>query len=300
MRLFEGAYRYVGNILYRLYPLHFLMPDKMFLQCDWRKRKGYELDFSNLQTLNEKLQWIKVYDRNPLYSTLVDKYMVKDWFKLHYDEKFIIPTIATYNSPDEIDLSKLPEKFILKCNHDSGNYLICTDKDEFDMNKAKSIFTKALSTNWYMVAREWPYKGIKKRLIICEPLLQLKGGGIPNDYKLHYINGELQFVYVSFDRQGVNDRCTFDKDWNRLPFLWIPERTYREGMNTADVPRPKSFDLMKKYGSEIAKMFRYVRVDFYDVDGQLYFGEITLFHGSGYDEFFPKEYDYHYGKMLKL
>ena len=129
--------------------------------------------------------------------------------------------------------------------------------------------------------------------------MQTKSGKIPNDYKLHYINGELQFVYVSFDREGVNDRCTYDSNWNRLPFVWVPKDTYRPSMNTADVPCPESFDLMKKFGAEIAKNFKYVRVDFYDVDGKLYFGEITLYHGSGFDVFFPEKYDQIYGAKMK-
>ena len=129
-------------------------------------------------------------------------------------------------------------------------------------------------------------------------MLLTKEGKLPNDYKLHYINGKLQFIYVSFDRQGINDRCVYDENWNRLPFVWVPKQTYRENMNTAKVPCPATFDLMKKYGAEIAKDFKYVRVDFYDVDGILYFGEITLYHGSGYDSFFPEEYDEYFGKLI--
>ena len=121
---------------------------------------------------------------------------------------------------------------------------------------------------------------------------------VPNDYKLHFINGKLEFVYVSFDRFGINDRCTFDKDWNRLPFVWIPASSFRAGINTADVPKPESFELMKEFGSKIAKDIPYVRVDFFDVDGHLYFGEITLYHGSGYDKFFPDSYDEYYGNKL--
>ena len=169
-----------------------------------------------------------------------------------------------------------------------------------DLDEVKNKFRRALQRNWYYNGREWCYKNIQKRLIIQEPLLRTKQGKLPDDYKLHYINGKLEFVYVSYDRKGVNDRCVYDADWNRMPFVWVAPYQYRENLNTSDVKCPPTFDKMKEIGSKIAQMFKLVRVDFYDVDGRLYIGEITLYHGSGYDHFYPQEYDLIYGQKLKL
>lgn len=277
-----------------------MMSDSFYLKTQWRLFRGEKLNLDDPRTLNEKLHWLKLHDRKPIYTTLVDKVAVKEWVAKKYGLDIVIPTVAIFDSVDDIDLSKLPEKFILKCNHDSGSYAICDAKSSFDLDAAKRKLQLGLQTDFYYEGREWPYKNIAKRVVLCEKLLETKSGGIPNDYKLHFINGDLKFVYVSYDRQGVNDRCVYSPDWERLPFVWVNRCNYHDGMNTAVVPKPTSFERMLEIGADIAKMFKYVRVDFYDVDGKLYFGEITMFHGGGYDEFFPAKYDLIYGEMLKL
>lgn len=266
----------------------------------WFSHMGYKINLDSPRTLNEKLQWLKLHDHNPLYTTLVDKYTVKAWFAENFGNEYIIPTIALYKSSDDIVLEDLPQKFVLKCNHDSGSVILCDDKNKFDLEDAKKRLAKALENDWYLAGREWCYKNIKNRYIMVEPYLTDSNGKIPNDYKLHFINGKLAFIYVSYDRKGVNDRCVYDEKWNRLPFAWVLKSSYRENMNTSDVPCPKTLSKMVELGNKIASIFKYVRVDFYDVDGKLYFGEITLYHGSGYDTFFPKEYDEYFGNMLQL
>ena len=204
------------------------------------------------------------------------------------------------------DLSDIKEEnipdcdCILKANHDSGHYQIIRDKKKVNYPVLRENCRYWLSMNYYKESKEWQYKNISPRRIIIEKLLVTKEGKIPNDYKLHYINGELQFVYVSYDREGKNDRCTYDENWNRLPFVWIPPKSYRENINTSDVPCPPTFEKMKEFGARVAKLFKYVRVDFYDVDGKLYFGEITLHHGSGMDIFYPEKYDKIFGDKLRL
>lgn len=258
-------------------------------------------DLQNPQTLNEKIQWLKLYDRKPIYSMYADKYAVRQYIKENFGEEYLIPLLFETTDYKKVTLATIPDvPCIIKANHDSGHYRIVRDKSNIDINKLQEDCRYWLHLNHYEISREWQYNDINPRRIIIEKLLQTKDGKLPNDYKLHYINGELQFVYISYDREGINDRCMYDKDWNHLPFIWIPDETWTSQKNTTEVPKPLSFERMKEFGDKVAKNFKYVRVDFYDVDGQLYFGEITLHHGSGYDRFFPDEYDLIYGQKLNL
>jgi hypothetical protein len=156
-----------------------------------------------------------------------------------------------------------------------------------------------LNTNYYYQSQEWQYKDIKRRIVV-EKLLQTKSGMIPNDYKLHYFNGKLEFVYCSIGRETVNSRNIYDAEWNPMYFSWNLPYHVQQSCRGAEIPPPLSFDLMKKYGNQIAQDYDYVRVDFYDVDGQMFFGEVTFHHGGGFDRFEPDELDLKYGKKLCL
>lgn len=300
-------YNLFGAIVY-----YTLLRLKIFFSCEIfsakyvSKRKfekvfAKELNLENPKTLNEKMQWLKLYEKNDFTTALVDKYVVREYLKDKFGGEYLIPLLFQTTNYRDIIPQNVPDiPCIIKSNHNSGTYQIIRDKSKVDFCRLRVKCRFWLSYNYYNCSKEWQYKNIKPRRLIIEQLLETKEGKIPNDYKLHYIAGELQFVYVSFDREGVNDRCMYDKDWNRLPFVWVPANTYRSSMNTSVVPCPKSFEKMKEFGAIIAKDFKYVRVDFYDVDGRLYFGEITLHHGGGTDKFFPEEYDEIYGNKLNL
>lgn len=300
---------YLVNLEKTIESLKLKVSDKYTIEKQWLNIRGYELDWNNLKTLTEKMQWLKLHDHNPLYTTFVDKVKVKEWLKIHFGNSAIIPTYGVYKSANEIDFSILPNSFVLKCNHDSGSVYICYEKQSgiiydkhmqpLDFETVKKQLNKALEYNFYYRHREWAYKKVQPR-ILCEQLLRCQNGAIPNDYKLFYINGEFQFVYLSYARETVNDRCTFDKDWKRLPFVWVEKDVYKNGINTSSVECPNSLDTMIEYGEKIAKYFKFVRVDFYDVDGEMYFGEITPFHSAGFAQFFPEKYDYVYGDKLNL
>lgn len=296
-----GHYVYLAIRGLREVYVNCLHTDKQAIRKKFKKRVGENPDLDHPQTLNEKIQWLKLHDRKDLYTTLVDKFAVREYIAEKFGEEYLIPLYHRFLKAKELTPENITEvPCIIKTNHDSGTYRIIRDKTQVNWRSLRRDFSCNLLVNYYYFSQEWPYKNIKPRCIVVEKLLETKEGKIPNDYKLHYINGELQFIYVSYDREGVNDRCTYDKDWNRLPFLWIPKKSYREGMNTADVPKPKTLEKMIEFGNEVAKDFKYVRVDFYDVDGKLYFGEITLYHGSGMDVFFPEAYDLYYGNKLQL
>lgn len=283
------------------------MSDKFFLEVQGRLNMGYKLNLEMPHTFCEKINWLKLYERNPLYTVLVDKYRVKLWLQEHFCSDYIIPTLAVYETVDEINLDLLPDAFVIKCNHDSGSVYICHDKSSgiyydkymnaLTFNEVKSCLSKGLSHNFYFDNREWPYKNVSP-CIIVEKLLLQSDGTIPNDYKLFYINGEFEFTYVSYDREGVNDRCTYDKDWNRLPFVYVDH--YNEIMNTSDVPCPATYEQMLDFGKKISEYFKFVRVDLYDVDGKMYFGEVTPYHSAGYSKFYPEKYDAIYANKLKI
>lgn len=283
------------------------MSDRLYLATLGKMLKGEQFDIKHPKTMSEKLNWLKLHDRKPLYTTLVDKYRAKIWLAEHFGDEYIIPTLAVYQSADEIDIEALPNAFVVKCNHDSGNVFICHDKSSgiyYDkhmeprtLGEVKQALNEGLKKNFYWEAREWAYKNVKP-CIIVEKLLLKKDGSIPNDYKLFFINGEFQFTYVSFDREGVNDRCTYDEHWERMPFVYADH--YNEKINTSDVPRPMSYDQMLSLGKKIANHYKFVRIDFYDVDGKMYFGEVTQFHSGGFADFYPAEYDAIYAEKLKL
>lgn len=285
------------------------LPDKWFLIWQWLNVKQYKFNWKSPKTVNEKIMWLKLHDRNPLYTTLVDKNKVKQWISDNIGNEMLIKTYFVYDSIKDINLEALPNQFVLKCNHDSGNVFICYDKStgvfydkymkKHGFSYVKEHLAAGMRTNYFLNAREWPYKNVDRK-IIAEELILTKSGSLPNDYKLFYINGSFQFVYVSYDRAGANDRCTYGANWERLPFVWVEPDVYRENINTSDVPKPLSFPQMLSFSEKVAKYFKIVRIDLYDVDGKMYFGEITPFHSAGYASFFPNEYDMIYGDKIKL
>lgn len=287
------------------------LPSSIYLPIYWKERMPVwkSLDIQNPSALSEKQQWIKVHDHKQLYTLLADKNRSKFWLGERFGYSHIVENYACYKLSDSINLNNLPNQFVLKCNHDSGTVFICRDKSsgvfydkhmqEFSFGDVKRRLDDALHVNYYYEKREWCYKNIKP-CIIAEKLLVRKDGSLPNDYKLLFLDGVFQFVYVSFDREGVDDRCIFDREWRRLPFIWGDSHSFKDGINTSVVPKPLSFDEMLEYGSEIAKYYRCVRVDFFDVDGSLYFGEITQFHTAGFARFSPEEYDLIYGNKIDL
>lgn len=283
--------------------------DKYAVKRQWKLMRGTTLNLKKPKKLSEKIQWLKLYDRNPLYTTLVDKYRAKIWLEDKFGSEHIIPTLFVYQNVQEINIEDLPVAFVLKCNHDSGNVFMCHDKStgifidkhmhKYNFDEVRQKLNKGLQHNYWRNAMEWPYKNVKP-CVISEKLMIQKDGTLPNDYKLFYINGHFEFAYVSYDREGVNDRCMYDENWHRLPFVYVEEWVYNENLNTSDVPKPASFAEMLEYGCRIAQNFKFVRVDFYDVDGKMYFGEITPFHSGGNAVFFPEKYDLIYGEKLKL
>lgn len=272
-----------------------LVPDKQYIQYLWEQVMDYPLDLKNPRTFNEKLQWLKLYDRKPEYTTMVDKYRVKQWVADRIGEEYVIPTLAVYQSVDEIDLDKLPDQFVLKCNHDSGNVIICKDKTKFDLEVAKQKLATALRNDYYLRWREWPYKNVK-RCIIVEKYLKNEDSDDLTDYKMMVFNAKVKCIFTCTNRKigGGLNVTFFDTDWERLPF----ERKYPADFKP--IAKPASYPEMVEMAECLSEHLPFSRVDFYEVKGKPYFGEITLYPGAGFEPFNPKEWDATLGEWIEL
>jgi hypothetical protein len=297
---------YLGGSIFYLFLKSFylyrkILGDKRVTRKKYKKIYHREPNLDKPETLNEKILWLKLNDRRPIHTLCADKYTVRDYLKKKFGEKYLIPLLYVTDNWRDLTFDVIPdEKCIIKASHSQGDMLIVKDKSKVDIKKLRYDARIWLMRNLYYETQEWQYKNCKPRIII-EKLLQDKEGHIPNDYKLHYINGRLEFVYCSVGRETVNKRNIYDANWNPLYFSWVEPYKDVSSIRGEEIPAPQSFEEMKRIGTEIAKEFpQYVRVDFYDVDGKLYFGEITFHHGSGFDLFTPSHYDEDYGKLIKI
>lgn len=271
------------------------MSDEEYLSRKYQLYFGQKLDLQNPQTFNEKLQWLKLYNRKPEYTVMVDKYKVREYIAQELGEEYLIPLLGVWDNPDEIDFDVLPNQFVLKCNHNSGlGMCICKDKSELDISKVKVELRKGLKQDYYLTGREWPYKDVPRK-IIAEKYMEDVSGDL-KDYKFYCFNGEMKFVMINSDRNTSRPTRAdyFDRDFNWLDFTW--------GYSHAEVhpKKPEQFEKMVAIVEKLAKGLPHIRVDLYDCNGKIYFGELTFFDGSGFDKIEPLEWDYKIGKLLKL
>lgn len=270
------------------------LSDERFLKLRFKCTIGKELDLENPTSFNEKLQWIKLYDRRPLYNTLVDKYAVRQWITEKIGQEYLVPLLGRWDRVEDIDFDSLPNQFVLKCNHHSGGVVVCKDKASFNREQAKASLAAQLKKNLYWHGREWPYKDVKP-CIIAEQYLEDASGDLL-DYKFMCFNGQPKCSFICSDRfTGKGLHVTFfDLDWNVMPF----ERHYpsvKEGL-----PKPQQYEKMLELATILSKDIPFVRVDFYEVNGKIYFGEMTLFPGCGFEEFTPYSWDEKLGSWIQL
>lgn len=275
------------------------IPDDIYLKKEFKVRMGKELNLNNPQTFNEKIQWLKLYDRHPEYTMMVDKYAAKQYVASKIGDEYIIPTLGVWTKFDDIDFDKLPNKFVLKCTHDSGGLVICKDKSTLDIAAAKRKIEHCLKRKYYYIHREWPYKNVPPR-IIAEKYMTDNVNTSTNetlkDYKFYCFDGKVRFLMINSDRNFKTSTKAdyFDRDFNWLDFTWGYEHA-----NVRPV-KPDCFDEMIAISEKLSKGLPHVRVDLYECNGQIYFGELTFYDGSGFDKIEPIEWDYKIGKMLKL
>lgn len=274
-----------------------LFPDKLFLELKFRLMMGEKLDLKNPKTFNQKLQWLKLYNRKPEYTTMVDKYAVKEYVANIIGEEYIIPTLGVWNSIDEIDWDVLPSQFVLKTTHGGGgcDVIICKDKANFDRVAAKEKLSKSLKSDIYWKFREWPYKNVPKR-IIAEKFMTNNGKDL-EDYKIHCFNGEPMFVLVCSNRYGKGGMIDdfYSPKWELMDVR-------RPGRPNSDTPieKPKLLEQMLRLSCKLSRDIPFLRTDFYIIDNKIYFGELTFFPASGMSKFEPKKFDKTFGEYLSL
>lgn len=300
-RYLNALYKAITNKDYRFLILagqgfYDNMDDEAYLKRKYRACMGKELNLGSPQTFNEKLQWLKLHDRKPEYTTMVDKYAVKKYVADIIGEEYIIPTLGVWNHFDEIDFDKLPNQFVLKCTHDSGGIVICKDKNKLDLKLAKKKMEKCLKRNYYWSSREWPYRDVKPRIIAEQYIEDNNKEGFLTDYKFFCFNGKMKCMYVSVNSHTAKQKIQFfDRNYNLLPIRRDDYLVFDE------IPKkPNHLDDMIKIAEQLSRNIPHTRIDFYYIHNRIYFGEITFFTGSGFIPFTDKKWDYKLGSWLKL
>lgn len=286
--------RLVGKaILERVAPY---LSDVEYIRLSFRVNIGHWPDLHHPQTFNEKLQWLKLHDHRPEYTMLVDKVEVKRYVAERLGEQYLIPTLGVWDDPDDIDFDRLPQQFVLKCNHNSGlGACICKDKSKLNFKQVRESLRRGLQQDYYLFGREWPYKNVKRR-ILAERFMQNAGTSDLDDYKLMCFNGEVHFIFVCSERYAPSGlKVTFfNKRWEPMPF------TRHYPASSVPIPRPQTLDEMIRLAEKLSVGIPFVRCDFYEINGKVYFGEMTFFPGSGFEEFTPEIWDLKLGSLISL
>ena len=283
--------------MFRKKLLPYIICDRRFIKEQWKLTMDYPLDLRNPRSFNEKLNWLKLNDRRPEYSMMVDKYLVKDYVAGIIGKEYIIPTLGVWDRPEDVDFDALPQRFVLKCNHNSGlGMVICRDKSSLDREAALEGLRKGLAQNYYRCQREWPYKNVRRRIIAEEYLEDDASGSLP-DYKFFCFDGEVMALFIATGREKGEEATRFDffdAEFRHLPFT--------NGHPNADVTpsRPECFEEMKSLAAKLSAGLPCVRVDLYQCNGKVYFGELTFSHWAGFKPFVPREWDYTFGSWIKL
>lgn len=272
-----------------------LIPDKLFIKALFRITHDFALDLKAPKTFNEKISWLKLYNRKDEYTDLVDKIKVKKYISDTIGAEHVIPTIGVWNNEKDIDFSTLPEKFVLKCNHDSGSVVICKDRAAFDEEKARDKLGRCLRTDYYMKGREWPYKNVERK-ILAEPYFEDLASDELRDYKFYCFDGKVMAFHVDTDRFVGHKRSYYDRNKNLMPFTKVGLASGGEDARFL----PETIDQMIKYAEKLCGDMSFVRVDFYSVGAAVYFGELTFFPEAGTGRFTDTKYEKIWGDWLQL
>ena len=288
------AIKYPSYILFWLDNKRIItLNDKKYVEILYHKKTKEKLNLNDPKTFNEKLQWLKLYDRNPEYTKMVDKYEGKEYVADIIGKEYVIPTLGVWEKFKDIDFEKLPNQFVLKCTHDSGSTIICKDKEKFDYKAAEKKINRALKINYYYLSREWPYKNIKPR-IIAEKYMVDESKTELKDYKFYCFDGVPRVVDVCSNRSEKLQQSYFDMEWNKINV------TEGGSIRNENITKPTCFEEMKQIASKLSQGIRHVRIDLYEIENRVYFSEITFYSGTGLEDFEPKEFNRELGDMIVL
>lgn len=288
-----------SKLLFRIGRSSFLrlLSDEQYIKLLFRCNLGYKLDLENPRTFDEKLNWLKLHDRNPLYPKLVDKYEAKLYVASIIGDNYIIPTLGVYDKFVDINFDALPEKFVLKCTHDSGGLVICRDKSTLDIKSARKKIDRSLRRNYYNLGREWPYKDVKPRIIAEKYMTDSDDSDEFTDYKFYCFNGKADCVLVCLDRAiGDTKFYFFDEQWNLKRY----NKRGKEAPKDFTIPKPDCMDEMFRIAGKLSENIPAVRVDLFQSNGQIYFGEMTLYPASGFDPNRLPEANLYFGNKIDL
>ena len=277
-----------------------LLSDKLYLTLSFRHRQGRWINWKNPETYTEKLQWLKLYYRKPIFTVLTDKYAVKKYISDTFGSQYVIPLLGVWDKPEDIDFDKLPHQFVLKCNHTSGiGLVICKDKDKLNIPKTINELNRGLKDNYYLHSREWPYKNIPRK-IIAEEYKEDESGYELKDYKFYCFNGEPFFCQVDFGKGEGKTRRDFTRNIYDMDWHFMDIQYSHPNDPTRIIPRPSQFEIMKEMARKLSAGYPFLRVDFYNIGDQVLFSEITFYPIAGLGWFKPAEWDKKLGDMITL
>ena len=288
----DFIYRCLWFIIKILSPI---IPAKIYLKIQFWLITGEYLNLKNPQSFNEKIQWLKLYDRNPKYTKMVDKYLAKEYVKWIIWKEHIIPTLWVWKNFDDIDFNKLPNQFVLKCTHDSWSVIICKDKKNFNKENAKNVLQSALKHNYYHYYKERAYKNVEPR-IIAEEYIMDNSWNSPMDYKIFCFNWEAKAILIDVDRFSNHKQAIYDINWNLLPFVFHWQAPYKSYL----MEKNRILNKMIEFAEILSKNIPQVRVDFYLLDKKIFFWELTFYHWAWITKFHPHEYDLVFWNWIKL
>jgi len=272
----------------------FIISDALYLKVYYRLMTREKLDLKNPKTFNQKTQWLKLHNTDERYTQMVDKYGVREIIEKELGREYLIPLLGVWNEFDDIEFEKLPGQFVLKTTHDSESIVICKDKSAFDIESARKKLSSALRRNYFYRGREYPYKNVKPR-IICEQYMVDESGTELKDYKFFCFNGEPKLFFVASGRFADLKFAYYDMELNRLPF-----NTGKYGHSEETITKIESFNTMVEITRKFSKGIPFVRVDLYNINGKIYFGEFTFHHDGGISPFHPQEWDRKLGDLIRL
>ena len=276
-----------------------IIPDELYLRIKFLKHCGKRLDLRNPKTFGEKIQWLKLYDRKSQYTRMVDKITAKEYAASIIGDEYIIPTIGVWDNASFIDWNSMPNQFVLKCNNNANGLVICKDKEKLDIQATIEYLNRALNRNGFWYGREWPYKNVKPR-ILAEIYMEDDSGSDLRDYKFYCFNGEPKYCQVISDRSTNETIDFFDMDWVHQEFTGLGPRNNPYKNSKLLISRVKSLSEMISAATKLSEGMPFVRVDFYDVNGKMYFGELTFYPASGFGVFSPDEWNDILGNMIQL